>query len=100
VPNCFEAAEERYFLLLRAAQSVPQRLKPRRDQSSYGPTKVVPDTKQFGMRFLGRFFSPDYLFVDILRMVLVVLMPLTVGTISTRPPQVVISSAPTMVAVV
>ncbi len=32
----------------------------------------------------------------ILRMVLVVLAPLTVGTISTRPPQVVISSAPTM----
>jgi hypothetical protein len=39
-------------------------------------------------------------FVVIFWMVLVVLMPLTVGTISTRPPQVVISSAPTMLAAV
>jgi hypothetical protein len=45
--------------------------------------------------------QPYWLLVAvILRMVLVVLMPLTVGTISTRPPQVVISSAPTMVEVV
>jgi hypothetical protein len=43
---------------------------------------------------------PGYEFVVILRMVLVVLIPFTVGTISTRPPQVVISSAPTMVDVV
>ena len=41
-----------------------------------------------------------YCLAVILRMVLVVLTPFTVGTISTRPPQVVISSAPTMVDVV
>jgi hypothetical protein len=53
-------------------------------------------------RDLRFFFSgyPGYELAVILRMVLVVLMPFTVGTISTRPPQVVISSAPTMVAVV
>ena len=43
--------------------------------------------------------APFYWLV-ILRMVLVVLAPFTVGTISTRPPQVVTSSAPTMVEVV
>ena len=41
-----------------------------------------------------------WLFVVIFWMVLVVLIPLTVGTISTRPPQVLTSSAPTMVDVV
>jgi hypothetical protein len=42
----------------------------------------------------------SYWFAVIFWMVLVVLTPITVGTISTRPPQVVTSSAPTMVAAV
>ncbi len=42
----------------------------------------------------------SYCLAAILRMVLVVLTPSTVGTISTRPPQVLISSAPTMVELV
>ena len=41
-----------------------------------------------------------YWLAVILRIVLVVLAPLTVGTISTRPPQVTTSSAPTIVEVV
>ena len=59
-----------------------------------GTAKVVPLYK-------AMLSAPSrYCFAAILRMVLVVLTPSTVGTISTRPPQVDISSAPTMVELV
>ena len=72
------------------------------DATSWKCFSIERSGAEWRWRDLRFFFSgrPGYELAVILRMVLVVLMPFTVGTISTRPPQVVISSAPTMVEVV
>jgi hypothetical protein len=74
------------------------------------PLLCHPERSRGDLQFRGPFVErqrskfvtnyPAYELEVIFRMVFVVLMPLTVGTISTRPPHVVISSAPTIVDVV
>jgi hypothetical protein len=77
------------------------RAKPR-DLRFRGPFVEMFSTECSGVKrsAVSSWGCPDYELLVIFWMVLVVLMPFTVGTISTRPPQVVISSAPTMVDVV